>query len=248
MMKFWTLFKHELYRLVSSPGTMCIFLVFPVILIALMGFLFEDLYHTSFVSSYDFYGVTMLFYIMMMGSTVPANVFLEKKIKSGNTRIFYSPISRVSIYSSKILACFLVMSVSASANIVVFQLTSFVNFGGKNIGYVILLIILFIFFLIVLSSAICVTIHSEEITNIILSNSMSVFGLLSGIFFPIANLGEFFERVAAYSPFKWTVDCLFQIIYDGKSIHYWWIILGLFVLSLLLLLIVHRNYRPENYI
>lgn len=78
MMKFWTLLKHELYRLVSSPGTMCIFLVFPVILIALMGFLFEDLYHTSVVSSYDFYGVTMLFYIMMMGSTVPANVFLEK--------------------------------------------------------------------------------------------------------------------------------------------------------------------------
>lgn len=247
-MKFWTLFKHELYRLISSPGTMCIFLVFPVILIALMGFLFEDLYHTSFVSSYDFYGVTMLFYIMMMGSTVPANVFLEKKIKSGNTRIFYSPVSRVSIYSSKILACFLVMSVSVSVNIIVFQLTSFVNFGSQDIGYVILLMILFVFFLIVLSSAICVTIHSEEITNIILSNSMSVFGLLSGIFFPIANLGEFFENVAAYSPFKWTIDCLFQIIYDGGSLHYWWIISGLFVFSLLLLLIVHRNYRPENYI
>lgn len=248
MMKFWTLLKHELYRLVSSPGTMCIFLVFPVILIALMGFLFEDLYHTSVVSSYDFYGVTMLFYIMMMGSTVPANVFLEKKIKSGNTRIFYSPVSRISIYSSKILACFIVMSLSVIMNIIVFQMTSFVNFGGKNIGYVILLMIQFVFFLIVLSSAICVTIHSEEVTNIILSNSMSVFGLLSGIFFPIANLGEFFEKLAAYSPFKWTIDCLFQLIYDGRSMNYWWIMFGLFGLSLLLLMVVHRNYQPENYI
>lgn len=248
MMKFFILLKHELYRLISSPGTMCIFLVFPFILIALMGFLFEDLYHTSIVSSYDFYGVTMLFFIIMMGSTVPANVFLAKKIKSGNTRIFYSPVSRISIYCSKILACFLVMSICVTLNIIVFQMTSFVNFGGENIGYVIFLMVQFCFFLIVLSSAICVTIHSEEITNIILSNSMSVFGLLSGIFFPIANLGHFFERLAAYSPFKWTIDCLFQLIYDGGSMNYWWIMLGLFGLSLLLLMIVHRNYRPENYI
>lgn len=247
-MKFITLLKHELYRLVSSPGTMSIFLIFPVILTSLMGFLFEDLYHTSIISSYDFYGVTMIFFIAMMGSTVPANVFLEKKIKSGNTRIFYSPVSRVSIYASKIVACFLVMSSCLTLNIFVFEMTSFVNFGGQNSGYVILLMINFILFLTLLSSAICVSLHSEELTNIILSNSMSVLGLFSGIFFPIASLGAFFEKMAEFSPVKWTIDCLFQLIYDGGSVHYWWIMLGLLTLSLLLLMVVHKNYRPENYI
>ena len=72
-----------------------------------MGFLFENLYNTSLVSSYDFYGVTMIIFIAMMGATVPANIFLEKHLKNANTRIFYSPVSRVSVYSSKILACFL---------------------------------------------------------------------------------------------------------------------------------------------
>ena len=106
--------------------------------------------------------------------------------------------------------------------------------------YVILLLSHFVLFLTLLSSAICVTIRNEEMTNIILSNSTAVLGFLSGIFFPIASLGAFFE--------KWTVDCVFQLIYDGVSSNYWWIILGLLALSLLLLLIVHRNYRPQDYI
>lgn len=245
---FWTLFKQDLYNLLSSKGTLAIFLLFPTVLISLMGFLFDSMYTTSLVSSYDFYGVTMIFFIAMMGSTVPANAFLEKRIRSGNTRIFYSPVSRVAVYSSKILACFLCMAVSLSINVCIFQFTSFVNFGGENILYVIFLLINFVLFLTLLSSAICVTVHNEELTNIMLSNTMSVLGILSGIFFPIASLGAIFEKIASFSPIKWTIDCVFALIYDGKSANYWWIMLGLCMLSFLLLLIVHKNYRPEDYI
>lgn len=248
MIKFWTLFKHDLYNLISSPGTLSVFLIFPTILILLMGFLFDNLYHTTIISSYDFYGVTMIFFIAMMGATVPANAFLEKHIKNGNTRIFYSPVSRVSIYSSKILTCFLFMALALTINIIIFDTISLVNFGSDKIGYVILLIINFVLFLTILSSAICVTLHSEELTNVILSNSMSVLGFLSGIFFPIASLGAIFEKIASFSPIKWTVDCIYQLIYDGQSTNYWWIMFALLTLSSLLLLVVHKNYRPEDYI
>lgn len=248
MSKFWTLFKHDIEYLLTSPGTMCIFLIFPTVLVSLMGFLFDSMYHTSLVSSYDFYGVTMVFFIAMMGSTVPANSFLEKRIKSGNTRIFYSPVSRVSIYSSKVIACFLFMATSIAINIILFEITGFVNFGGNNIGYIILLFINFVLFLTVLSSAICVSIHSEMITNVILSNTMSVLGFLSGIFFPIASMGSLFETIASYSPIKWTIDSVFQLIYDGGCKEYWWIMLGLLLLSTVMIAIVHRNYRPEDYI
>lgn len=247
MKGFYTLFKQALCQLLT-PATLTIFLIFPSVLTFLMGFLFDGLYNTTLVSSYDFYGVTMIVFIAMMGATVPANIFLEKHLKSGNTRIFYSPVSRVCIYMAKILACFVVMSLCISINMILFQVTSFVNLGGSRISYVILLMGAFVLFLILLSTALCVTIHSEELTNVIISNSMSVLGLLSGIFFPIASLGDFFEMIAQFSPMKWTVDCLFQIIYDGRSEYYWWIIFGLVVLSLLLLMIVHRNYRPDDYI
>lgn len=248
MTKFRTLFKQDLMNLLTSPGTIAMFVLFPISVASLMGFLFESLYNTSFVSSYDFYGVTMVIFITMIGSTVPANAFLSKRIKNVNTRIFYSPVSRTSIYSSKILACFLFMGFCISLNIVFFQITSFANFGGENILYIILLMMNFTLFSTLLSSAICVTLHSEDLTNVILSNTMAILGFLSGIFFPIANLGPVFAKIASFSPFKWTVDCVFQLIYDGSSPQYWSIMIGLIVISLLLLLIVHRNYRPKDYI
>ena len=140
------------------------------------------------------------------------------------------------------------MALALTINIIIFDTISLVNFGSDKIGYVILLIINFVLFLTILSSAICVTLHSEELTNVILSNSMSVLGFLSGIFFPIASLGAIFEKIVSFSPIKWTVDCIFQLIYDGQSTNYWWIMFALLTLSSLLLLVVHKNYRPEDYI
>lgn len=248
MVKFKTLFKQDLMSLITSPGTVAMMLLFPACVAALMGFLFENLYDSSLVNSYDFYGVTMVIFVAMMASTIPANSFLSKNIKNVNTRIFYSPVARILVYSSKILACFLFMGVCISFNIIFFEVTSFANFGGENIGYILLLMMNFTLFLTMLSSAICVTLHSEELTNITLTNTTSVLGFLSGIFFPIANMGALFEKIAAFSPITWTVNCVFQLIYDGTSAYYWWIMLGLIVISFLLVLIVHRNYRPEDYI
>lgn len=248
MTKFWTLFKQDFSNLITSPGTVAMLLLFPTCVASLMGFLFENLYNTSLVNSYDFYGVTMVIFVGMMASTIPANAFLSKKIKNVNTRIFYSPVSKVIVYSSKILACFLFIGTCITLNIILFQVTSFANFGGENIGYIILLMLAFALFLTLLSSAICVSLHSEELTNVVLSNTMSVLGFLSGIFFPIANLGSVFEKISEFSPITWTVNSIFQIIYDGTSLNYWWIILGLIIISLVLALIVHRNYRPEDYI
>lgn len=247
MTKFLTLFKRDLSNLITSPGNVAMMLFFPVCVASLMGFLFEDLYHTSLVSSYDFYGVTMVIFITMMAATIPANSFLAKHVKNVNTRIFYSPVPRIYVYASKIAACFLFIGICITLNIILFQVTSFASFGD-NILSIICLMLNFTLFLTLLSSAICVTLHSEDLTNIILSNTMSVLGFLSGIFFPIASLGSIFEKIAGFSPITWTVNCVFQLIYDGSSSMYWWIMLGLIIISLVLLMIVHRNYRPEDYI
>lgn len=61
MSGFWTLFKQDIYKLISSNGTLVILLIFPTVLILLMGFLFEKMYTTVLISSYDFYGVTLTF-------------------------------------------------------------------------------------------------------------------------------------------------------------------------------------------
>jgi len=247
-MKFLVLLKHDIKHLISNQGNVFMFTIFPVVMVLLFGFLFSNMYKGTFVSAYDFYGVTMIFFTAMMGATVPANAFLEKTIKEGNTRIFYTPVSRVQIYLSKILACFIFISTLLIVDVIVLSLLGIVNFGGISILHIILLLAAFVLFLILLSSAICVTIRSEEITNTIISNSMSVLALLSGIMFPIASLGEWADKLSNFSPLKWVLNSTFELIYNGGSPNYVLILVGLIALSIPLLFVVHKNYRPEDYI
>ncbi|MCL2355132.1 MAG: hypothetical protein FWC68_04610 [Oscillospiraceae bacterium] len=80
-MKFFTLVKHELRILNENPAGIFMFLAFPMIMTMLMGFLFSNMYDGELVSSYDFYGVTMTFFMAMMGSVIAASSFLEKRVK-----------------------------------------------------------------------------------------------------------------------------------------------------------------------
>jgi len=247
-MKFLALLKQDFRNIATNPTNIFMFFIFPTMLILLLGFLFSNMYQSDLLNSYDFYGVTMIFFTAMMGSTVPANAFMEERIKAGNVRIFYAPVSKVQVYLSKLIACFLFMGFLLSLNVVILSSTGLVNFGGANIIFVIIMLLSLIMFFTILSGAICVSVKSEEITNTILSNLMAVFGLLSGIFFPIASLGEWMDKVSNLSPLKWVLNSIFELIYDGTSENYVLILICLSVISLLLLLIVHRNYKPEDYI
>jgi len=80
-MKILTLVKHELRILNEDPSGIVMFLIFPTILILLMGFLFSNMYDGELVNSYDFYGVTMTFFVAMMGSVIGAASFLQEKLK-----------------------------------------------------------------------------------------------------------------------------------------------------------------------
>jgi len=77
---------------------------------------------------------------------------------------------------------------------------------------------------------------------------MSVLALLSGIMFPIASLGEVVDRISNFSPMKWVLEAVFELIYDGYAANYFSIIVGLVVLSAILVAIVHIKYKPEDYV
>jgi ABC-2 type transport system permease protein len=62
------LFKNKAWLLLG------IFL--SIILVALLGFITKPLYG-SIMSSYDFYGVTVFFFLTANGATFSANAFLE---------------------------------------------------------------------------------------------------------------------------------------------------------------------------
>ncbi|EKQ56765.1 MULTISPECIES: ABC transporter permease [unclassified Clostridium] len=242
------LIKQDFRNLMATPVVVTVCTVYPWLLIGVFGFVFSSLYGGEGVTSYDYYGVTMMMYLIISSITITPNTFMEKKLRQGNIRIAYAPISKVSIYMSKIISSFLFMGISFSINMLIMNYFNIVNFGGRNFKYVLILFMTFLLFTVTIGGAVCVIIKTEELTNMILSNIGSIFALLSGMFFPVDSLGKVVSSIANLSPIKWILDLTFNVIYDNNFQNYSNIIFCLILLSVFSLIVMHVNYKAEDYI
>lgn len=243
------LMKQDFKNLATNPTIFTFCFIYPPVLIFLFGFLFSNLYGSEVVTSYDFYGITLMFYMLLGTITITPNTFMEKRIKSANLRIAYAPISRFIIYFSKILSSYIFMGTTFTIDICLMQMCGFVNYGGKeHLINVLILMYCMLAFSVTLGGAVCVVLRSEELTNKILTIIATAFAVFSGIFFPISSLGEQVSNFANLSPLKWVIDCAFQLIYDGVSHSYIPIISGLLMCSIIFMIIIHCFYRLEDYL
>lgn len=103
MYKFLQILKRDFLNMLFNPMWVFYDTVFPLMLILILGFLNSGAYGNE-VSSYDYYGVAMILYIVLNTATLSANGFMEERIKKGNMRLIYSPLPKSYIYLSKILA------------------------------------------------------------------------------------------------------------------------------------------------
>jgi len=247
-MILWKLIKRDFKNLITTPVVIMACVVYPWLLVGLFGFIFSSLYGGEGVSSYDYYGVTMMIYIIIASITITPNTFMEKKLRQGNIRIAYAPVSKISIYMSKILSSYLFMVVTVSINMTLMNYFKIANLGGDNFIYVLVLFMAFLLFTVTIGGAVCVILKTEELTNMILSNAASIFALVSGMFFPVDSLGKVVSNLANLSPIKWILDSTFSVIYDNNFQNYTIIIFSLILLSMVCLVVMHFNYKPEDYI
>lgn len=247
-MILWKLIKRDIKNLITTPVVIMACVVYPWLLVGLFGFIFSNLYGGEGVSSYDYYGVTMMIYIIIASITITPNTFMEKKLRKGNIRIAYAPVSRISIYMSKILSSYLFMVVTVSINMTAMNYFKIADLGGDNFIYVLILFMAFLLLTVTIGGAVCVILKTEELTNMILSNVASIFALVSGMFFPVDSLGKVASNLANLSPIKWILDSTFSLIYDNNFQNYTLIIFSLILLSMACLVVMHFNYNPEDYI
>jgi len=247
-MILWKLIKQDFLNLIKTPMVTTVCVVYPWLLIGLFGFIFSSLYGGEGVTSYDYYGVTIMMYLILLSITITPNTFLEKKLRQGNIRIAFAPVHKITIYMSKVISSYLFMGISFSINMIMMNYFKLVNFGGDNFIYVLILYLAFLLFTVTIGGAVCVILKTEELTNTILSNIGNMLALLSGIFFPVDSLGKIVSKLANLSPLKWVVDSTFSVIYDNNFKNYNIIVLGLILLSIGCLIIMHFNYKPEDYI
>lgn len=234
-------------NLVKSPVLVGFNTVFAVLMILILGFLGSGAYANA-TDSYNYYAVTLIIFAMLNGAMTASNCFMERDIKKPNLRIINSPVGSFPIYFSKILSSF---TFDYSAHLLIMAILCPIlnlNLGGRNIGYIILLMAPIEFASAALGTFFCCVFKNEETTSTLLSNVISVLCVLGGAFFSFDGLGGALAFASRISPVKWLIDSFFAIIYDGDLSSVLPVLLSTVVISVLLVFGCTRFFKTEDYI
>jgi ABC-2 type transport system permease protein len=245
-MNFIKIIKFDFMNILRSPTLVIFNTVFPILLIMVMGFVTKGGYSGD-ISSYDYYGVTMMIFTALFISLTATNAFMEEKVKSGNTRIVYAPVSKVEIYLSKLISTYILGTVAYSAILLGGQYAFHINFGGKNLLYFMLLINIFSLFGCSLGTMFCCIFKSEQRANAVMQIALLLFIFFGGLFFPVASLGNVVETISYLSPVKWITECAFRIIYDNDFSIYLPTVTIVLCGSFLCMMICQLIFKPEEY-
>lgn len=243
MRNLYLIAKEDVINLVKNPIWIFYAALFPILLVLILGFLTKDNYGSS-ITSYDYYGITLMIYAVLNSGMIAANAFMEERIKKPNMRIIYAPGNVKSIYLSKIVASFIFSFLFHVFDMVVLTLIFKIHLNG--ILQLILLLSLMELFSVTLGVMFCCVFKTETITNQLLSIIINLFALLGGLLFSLDGYGETIRKISALSPAKWFSDTTFQMIYDNNFTSFVPTILGLVVITTLMILICHITFRKED--
>lgn len=239
--------KLDFMNTVKNPTLFLCNTILPLILIGVMGFISKGAYGIK-VTSYDYYGVTMMLYTVVSMGLTTANTFMEKKIKKGNIRLVYSPTHTSCIFISKILSTFVMGTVFYTILMVLEQKVLNINLGGSNFIYVLVIIIAFTLLMCSFGALMCCIFKSEEAANKFQSPVTMLMAVFGGLFFPVDSLGKTVVKISYISPFKWINECIFRIIYNSDFSLFIPVVVSLIIGSIILIILCKISFRPEAYV
>lgn len=138
-------------------------------MVLVLGYLSSSNYGSQGVTSYDYYGITILLFSILNVSMTASNSFMEKSLRLSNLRIMFSPINTSYIYVSKILATSAFTSLCYFLYALICKFLLQVNFGYHNTTYIFIIMLLFNFLSSSLGVLFCCIFKGEELANTILS-------------------------------------------------------------------------------
>jgi ABC-2 type transport system permease protein len=247
MRGFIEIFKMDFKNLIRNPVLVGYNTVFSILLTLIMGFLTSGAYANP-TDAYNYYAVSFLIYCMLSGAMTSTNCFMERDIKKPNLRIIHSPVGSFPIYFSKIVSSFLFDYICHLLVILILTLSLYLNFGGANIGYIILLMAPIEFAASALGVFFCCIFKTEEAASTLLSNAISILAFLGGTFFSFDGMGGVLAFASRLSPVKWMNDTFFSIIYDADISLVLPLFAGSVVVSAVLVFGCSKLFKTEDYL
>jgi ABC-2 type transport system permease protein len=243
MRNFWLIWKEDLWNLFKNPMWVFYGTLFPILLVVILGFLGKDSYGRV-ITSYDFYGITLMIYAVLLSGMTSANAFMEERIRKANMRIIYAPGQERVIYLAKIVSSFLFCALCHLFDMIL--LFSIFHVHITALPQLLMLFILTEIFANSLGVMFCCIFKTEAMANQILSIFINLFAIFGGLMFPMDGYGKAVRMISYLSPAKWIAKATFGMIYDYDYLWFTPVVIGMAVSIGIVLFVCDKTFRKED--
>lgn len=243
MRNLFIISKADFLNLLKNPMWIFYATLFPILLVVILGSLTKDNYGNR-VTSYDYYGITLMLYSILTSGMTSANAFMEVRIKKPNMRIIYAPGNAKSIFLSKIIASFVFSFVFHLIDIILLFMIFHIHVSA--IPEILILFGLTELFSVTLGIMLCCIFKTEAMSNQILSIVINLMAIFGGLLFSLDGYGKTIRKISAISPAKWLSNTTFQMIYDHNYNSFLPTVFTLIAVILVMIGICNITFRKED--
>lgn len=221
-------------------------IVFPILIIFLLGILCRNGFHSE-ITSYQYYIVVSIPFCAAMAIITAVYSGKDDAFTKTAQRVLVSPVCVESIVLSKIIACTLVFSF---CNVFVL-LASSVIWRLEIIKYLKPLIILFIsmsFLISAIGTFIGLGMKNFMAIKNFITVPICVFAIVSGTFFPFGSFNSKLQILIYSSPLTWINRSIFLALYDNSTVMLWCVIAISIIVGAIFTKISIVTFKKEEYI
>lgn len=217
MTPFIALFMANLKRRVTDGFAVGYNVIFPLLMIWLMGLLCKGIYQTEMITSYQYYGVVTVPFCIFL-SMITA-VYAGKDDAYANTadRILVAPVSNTEIVCSKIFSEVIVFAgCSFVVLIVSFLLWNVCSL--RDIGEILMCYLGISFVTACIGTFLGLGMKDFMKLKNVLNIPILISAILGGCFYSFGTLNKLLLFLLDLSPLRWVNKGLFLLIYDDNHV------------------------------
>lgn len=245
MKNFSPLFELGLKRRTKDFFIIFYSVVFPIVIIALLGYLTSKSYGLDF-TSYEYYSIVMIPFCLFMGITSVAYAAADEKRMKTSYRYMIAPISKSSLIISKFLSCVIVLTVCSIIVLLISRLIFHLPVS-RNAVYLIILLLCESIAISGLGLFFGLASKNFAIIQNFLNLPIMIFGFIGGAFFPVSSLNPVLSFIVNLSPLTWINRGIMYCLYVSDTTILLYTSFILFAVGVLFTFLTIKYFKKEAF-
>ena len=214
MERFYGLLRRNLKRRMTDGFAFGYNIVFPLVLIGVLGVLLRGSFPEQ-ITSYQYYAVVMIPFCTCMGVVTIMYAGKEDAFAKTGERVMMTPVSKVEIVSTKVFAGTLILG--GCACLVYAVARGFFGLPGEGMAEILLFYFLLSFAVSGVGTFLGIAMKNFMVLKNVVTIPISILGVMAGVFFRVGSSSLVVERILSCSFLRWGNKALFLAMYDGDG-------------------------------